>query len=313
MGHASVRPATLEDTAAICGIHCSNVAEWFRRLPDGTRQAAEYSELTVRERFALGGPWMSPETCQIHLMNMLDCGAHVLVAEVGGRTLATAEIFIGDEPAPFARNAHLSILYVHARHHRRGLGSALMDAALQLATKAGCDTFSTSPDDEALDFYRRFDLGPFHTQPELEIALPPTLPRMETRPARATEYPGGNALMRLGRYQSSRQEWEQNFWPPYPPELGLRGRDIVKIARDSRLIVACSPTFSDPTKAIVQAWAPPDMRLSEVAAAALAEAAAAGFRTATTLASCAGAKMLKQRFGAVETAQWELWAMGLAG
>jgi len=65
-----VRLASLNDVREIVEVHCSDVEKWFR-WTNGRRVEAEYEDLRIEERFMNGGPWMSVETCAIHLNNVL--------------------------------------------------------------------------------------------------------------------------------------------------------------------------------------------------------------------------------------------------
>ena len=63
-GRIDVRPAALADAAAISAIHCSHVETWRQ---GGEGKPAPYATLPLYERWLHGGPWMSVETCTVHL------------------------------------------------------------------------------------------------------------------------------------------------------------------------------------------------------------------------------------------------------
>lgn len=58
---------------------------------------ASYEELSVEERWSHGGPWMSIETCSIHLNYLLTNNQYPLVAEINGRIVGELELYIGEE------------------------------------------------------------------------------------------------------------------------------------------------------------------------------------------------------------------------
>lgn len=81
MGEIRIRPATLADAAAITAVHCSHVEIWRR---GGKGEPASYASLSLYDRWLHGGPWMSVETCAVHLNRWLRAGHPVLVAEGEG-------------------------------------------------------------------------------------------------------------------------------------------------------------------------------------------------------------------------------------
>ncbi|RLF01311.1 MAG: GNAT family N-acetyltransferase [Thermoprotei archaeon] len=153
-----VRLASLNDVREIVEVHCSDVEKWFRWV-SGRRIEAEYEELSIEERFMHGGPWMSVETCAIHLNNILTWGQYPLVAEVEGRVVGELELYVGDERGDLGRTAFIDVLVVHKEYRRRGIGTALVRAAKRVAIEEGCCTVSVWPEEKVVPFYRKCDLG----------------------------------------------------------------------------------------------------------------------------------------------------------
>jgi len=73
-----IRKATLDDVNGIVDVHTSG---------------EELSSLSVGERYLRGGPWMSVETCSIHINALLLENQLPAVAELDGRIVGEAEAF----------------------------------------------------------------------------------------------------------------------------------------------------------------------------------------------------------------------------
>ncbi len=260
------RRARLDDVAAITEVHCSNVREWLRFPPKGKPVPACREELSLYQLCRNGGPWMSVETCAIHLNRLLLAGHYPLVAELDGQVLGEAELFLSEEPPPLGRYLSLSVLYVHRAHHGRGLGSALMRAALDLAAELECDALTVYP--EASAFYARFGLKPFVTCMEVTVLCQPE--RMTYR-SEALEYGDyklvAGLAMPIGRYVSACQEWERerplNQWA-FEEEKGIQ-RVPLRLEVDSQVLYVVFT--GECRRATVRAWTMGD--LSERAIQAL--------------------------------------------
>ncbi|ASJ08858.1 GNAT family acetyltransferase [Thermococcus siculi] len=144
-----IRVATLDDVEGIVNVHTGG---------------EDLSNLSVRERYLRGGPWMSVETCAVHINALLLEGQLPLVAELEGRIVGEAEIFLSEEPinGEPKRIAHLDVIEVHPDFRGRGVGRALIEYIEQnFADRA--ELLTTQPSDEAVGFYRKlgFDETPY--------------------------------------------------------------------------------------------------------------------------------------------------------
>ncbi|HRE48066.1 MAG TPA: GNAT family N-acetyltransferase [Aggregatilineales bacterium] len=218
----TVRLATLQDTAAITAIHRSLTPQWERITAEGTRLPMSYESLTLFERWQHGGAWMSIETCAVHLNRLLAGSGIPLVAEENGVVVGMAELYESVEPPPFGSHLELSVLAVHADHQRRGVGSALMRYILQMGRLMRCAKVIVAHG-EAAPFYTRMDFR--QTLRGQSVRLPTVGGRVFYQAAewgeRSYEAVRGWALP-LGRYRSSRQEWDKLFpqdWAAGMPEL----------------------------------------------------------------------------------------------
>ncbi|MCE5196351.1 MAG: GNAT family N-acetyltransferase [Negativicutes bacterium] len=155
-----VRFATLADTLGIHEVHRSDVKVWHHRLTeaDGSqrRVEAEWRDCSLLDRWEHGGAWMSPELCAIHLNRLLLQGHIPLVAELNGKIVGELELILGDDPL-YGYNANLSVMYIHADYRGQGVGTLMMQDALELLGQIGCTTLTTY-DPAAATFYEKFSM-----------------------------------------------------------------------------------------------------------------------------------------------------------
>ena len=205
-----VRFATLADTADISAIHCSDVEQWYQVYfdEDGKRNRvpARWEDCSLISRWQMGGPWMSPELCAVHVNDMLINEHIVLVAEEDGRVIGELEIVLGDD-ADYGLNANLSVFYVLKEARGHGIGTALLRDAIDLVREIGCDTLTTyNPDIPA--YYQRE--GIVHTHTLKQVVVPTSLYPLQ-KPSRQVKLPPFVQLadmpMLSGRIQSSYQTY----------------------------------------------------------------------------------------------------------
>jgi len=149
-----VRLASLDDVKGITEVHCSDVKMWRRRVGDKWVPAS-YEELSIEERFMHGGPWMSVETCAIHLNYLLLAGQYPLVAVLDGKIVGELELYIGEEKGVLGKTAFIDVLLVHSDFRRRGIGRRLVQKAEEIAIENNCDTLSVWPEEQAIPFYNK--------------------------------------------------------------------------------------------------------------------------------------------------------------
>jgi len=149
-----IRLASLDDVRGIVEVHCSSIDKWVKRI-NGEEVEARYEELNVEERFRHGGPWVSVETCAIHINYLLAYGQYPLIAELNGKIIGELELYIGEERNILGKCAYIDVLEVHRNYRRRGIGRALVNKAIEIARKHSCDTIAVWPTKEAIEFYRK--------------------------------------------------------------------------------------------------------------------------------------------------------------
>ena len=149
-----VRVASLDDVKGIVEVHCSSISRWVRYI-NGREVEARYDDLTVAERWSHGGPWMSVETCAVHINNLLVSDQYPLVAELDGRIVGELELYIGEERGLLGKCGYIDVLEVHREYRGRGIGRALVKKAVEIAEEQGCDTVAVWPAKEAVEFYKK--------------------------------------------------------------------------------------------------------------------------------------------------------------
>ena len=218
----NVRLATLADTQAITEIHKSDVQRWERVGADGALLPTPYESLSLYERWQHGGPWMSIEMCAVHLHRLLSGAGIPLVAEVDGEVLAEAEVYENFEPSPYGHYLDLSIIVTRNDHQREGLGTALIGYIIDMARLMKCERVTVT-NALARDFYLAHHFR--HTRTTRGIRFASQQGRVIYQATQLTDRNYEQIQgwhMPLGRYQSSRQEWDRIFpqqWSAGVPEL----------------------------------------------------------------------------------------------
>ncbi|MGI6359223.1 MAG: GNAT family N-acetyltransferase [Bacillota bacterium] len=234
-----IRKATLTDYYDIWQVHASDIEQWVDQA--GQVIPEVWSKTSMAERWQLGGPWMSPETCAIHLNALLLAGQTPLVACRGGKVLGEAELFLGDDAAFGGRTLNISVLYVHRAARGRGIGSALMKEVLRRARVFGCHAVTVyNPSPEAEGLYRRFGLEEVFLQSVLVVPTHGTSSRhrlgLTPIPWPSSHQPLKDLLLWAGSYQSSVQCWQQLCWAITPGLYALPLKPVVEgmvLASDS--------------------------------------------------------------------------------
>ncbi len=149
-----IRFATLDDVKGIVDVYCSSIARWVKRI-DGREVEVRYEDLSVAERWAHGGPWMSVETCAIHLNYLLTWNQYPLVALIDNRVVGELELYIGYEEGLLGTHGFIDVLEVHRDFRKRGIGRRLIEKAIEISRERECETVAVWPNPEAVDFYRK--------------------------------------------------------------------------------------------------------------------------------------------------------------
>jgi len=198
-----IRHAGLDDASGICDIHRSHIGRWYRKL--GAEHAdVAYEDLSIGERWGFGGPWMSVETCSIHLNNLLLQHQFPFVAEERGRIVGEMELFMGSEGPGYGKTLHIGLLYVLKSRSGRGIGSALVDKAFQFAAARKCDTVTVASAMANVGFYEKCGFSIGGRMVELDMATKAyDLDIVKMQPPLSLWAFTRGLPMPVGRYQSS--------------------------------------------------------------------------------------------------------------
>ncbi|WP_258084707.1 GNAT family N-acetyltransferase [Thermococcus thermotolerans] len=136
-----IRLATLDDVGGIVALHTAN------ERPNGS----------LYERYTKGGPWMSVETCAIHLNNLLLDNQLVAVAELSGKIVGEVEVLFSEEPVGggLREIGHVDVIEVHPDYRGRGIGRLLMEFVEEVAKERKVEMLTVQPDEDAEGFYRK--------------------------------------------------------------------------------------------------------------------------------------------------------------
>jgi hypothetical protein len=205
----SVRLATLSDTLAIVALH----REQWVPVPD----LPSYDELTLYERWQEGGAQFSVETCAVHVNRLLTGVGTPLVAERGEQVIGYAEIYESFEPLPFGHHLHIGKLTAGDLSAAESLIRYVVDMARMMK----CERVTAVPQQDNDPVY--YDFQPLRQLFEVRMAAQEGRAFYQSSELtdRSSEQIKGWA-MPLGRYSSSRQEWDKLFpqdWAAGIPEI----------------------------------------------------------------------------------------------
>ncbi len=307
MSDLILRPAVLSDAAGISAVHCSTVQIWRNPL---TRRPSEYAALDLFGRWYNGGPWMSPESCAVHLNQLLLAGQAPWVAVAEGQIVGEAEYLVNREPEPFGAALHLSILYIHRDWQGRGVGRVLVDQGVELARRQGLAYLTTQPEEEAEAFYSRVGFEPWMAFREMQLEATPeaVLPPSELKAVMVNSGPPVGLALRIGRYQCSPLDWD-TFWPTLalPEWQGLRRQLWQGSVLGRSVVLGLREQLRDATQADGYVWMGPAFSLSGVVAALRVLGGAAGYKAVDMLLPEADLPELRASFRMDYQTRVALW------
>ncbi|MBL8155845.1 MAG: GNAT family N-acetyltransferase [Anaerolineae bacterium] len=268
-----IRPAALDDAAAISALSQSRIGVWQRLDSTGRVEDVPYAALTVYDRWLHGGPWMSVETASIHLCQLLLGAGLLLVAEHDGRVIACAEAYVGREPEPFGDHLHLAHLLVDSAFATSGLETNLIHALGEQAAALKCARLTASAvvgDAAASDLYARHGMAPL------------SLVKRYALPARSGQgfyrvvdhaNPAADQIARwfmpVGRVSSARQQWEA-LWPrTWDAIPEIRQQKVYRVgfsASGQEALVHGQPLLYAPRTADLALWSPKPLTAQMVTA-----------------------------------------------
>lgn len=261
MSDPTIRQAKLDDTQAISRLFTARISTWQRLNAQGLVEDVPYETLTIYERWLHGGVWMSVETGAIHLSHLLRGAGVPLVAEVGGRVAAYAELYESAEPPPFGSHLALTHPTVHPDFESHNLEAAVYAAAREMLAPRKAERLLTSA---ALAEAQRF----YEAQGAQALAAISrySLPaRTGQGFYRTVEHPDPNPAqirgwhMTTGRLGSARQMWE-TLWPrtwDAVPEIQRRRTHRLRFnAAGQDAFVCCQQQLYSERSADIYCWSP---------------------------------------------------------
>ncbi len=149
-----------------------------------------------------------------------------MVAEDNGRVLAEAEVYESAEPAPFGHHLHIGLIISHAEQPTEEAKTALVKYIVDMARLMKCERVTAVIDEDSKslgEFYSGQGFRQTRTGRGINIsaqqgrAFYQASDLVDRNPEQIKGW-----FMPLGRYQSSRQEWDKLFpqdWAAGIPEL----------------------------------------------------------------------------------------------
>lgn len=272
-----IRPATLDDIVAITEVHKGDIPVWYHAIGD-ERTQAPYEQLTVFERYIAGGPWMSVETCAVHVNELLLHDLPPIVVVIDQKVVAEAEFYIGEEGIPYGKTLDISVLYVHPECQNKGVGGALLKYLIERAMRSQCRCLTVVPGPRG--FYKRYGFNSVYDRPQYRISAEPSdlVYTIEDLPIETPWRVVTGIPMPIGRYTSSRQEWERHKMITYHlPELSscLHRRMRIRASSGEAVLILSQHSPLDDAL-VVHAWTS-TMPLPDLVAIARQESAFSGY------------------------------------
>lgn len=261
MPDTHIRPARLDDTAAISRLFRTHIGTWQRLNARGQVEDVPYEALTIYERWLHGGAWMSVETGAIHLSHLLRGAALPLVAEVDGQIAAYTELYDGAEPAPYGTHLHLTPPMLHPDFTDHSLETALLKAAYELAEQRRFERVLVNMAlPEAHRFYESQGLEPMAVIRRYSLpartgqGFYKTVEHLDPNPAQIRGW-----HMPIGHLGSARQQWE-TFWPrtwDALPEIRERRTHRLRFSASGQdAFVGCQQQLYMERSADIYCWSP---------------------------------------------------------
>lgn len=278
-----VRPATPGDAPQITRVHASDVEIWYRWKLDLTKVEAKREDLSPWERYMLGGWWLEEPLCRAHLEKFLQLGQWPLVAELDGRIIGEMEVIVGPDPG-WGWTAHIDALVVERGFRHQGAGRALVEEGRRLALEAGCSSYTLCPEDTAVGFYRKCGLTDVWAR-QRDVRVPlgegSALRPWDVRPGDLRSFTPLEGLpLRLGRFQTSYDEWIKGplVLAEYQDRLLREEGSVPELGGYYRL----RPDPRSPTNVFLNAWGPPEVKISDLLGALSSRARLLGYQTLLT-------------------------------
>jgi GNAT superfamily N-acetyltransferase len=302
-----VREATLDDTRDIVSVNLTNPDRPFDKPVES---------LSIAERYSHGGPWMSVESCAVHLNNMLAWGHVPLVVEEEGRVIAETEFYIGQDIPPLGITLDISVLYVHADFQRRGAGTLLMQEMISRAERKKCSYITVSRPG-APGFYARFGFSQILNLEVVDYNVPQqadVCTCTSYSPADFEDPPEGNLW--IGRFLSPRQKWQEivdamKMRNAILPERAERPRPEGRYSKSEEFLSFLVPEWGNKSRADVYCWS--KELTPKIVSELLSHARLAGYNHACLMCHPKVAKLVGEICKSTPRPSWQVWGKKLTG
>jgi hypothetical protein len=231
---------------------------WQRLNARGQVESLPHDQLTIYERWSHGGAWMSIETAAIHLSRLLRGAGLALVGEADGEVIAYAELYPGNEPAPF--NHHLHLAHLVTAVDDAEVFDAMLRYGIELArsTDSGQLTLSLPGNDPSDSPYNRYQLQRLATVQRYNLSARTgqgfykvndhsVMPQIE------------DWQMPVGRIESARQHLEllwNRVWEIIPEIAARKIHRLSITASGHEAYLCCQTQLFNPRSIDVYLWSP---------------------------------------------------------
>jgi len=303
-----VREATLDDTQDIVAVYQTNPDRPFVQPTEN---------LSISERYGYGGPWMSVESCAIHLNNMLAWDHVPLVVEEEGKVIAETEFYIGEDIPPLGTTLDISVLYVHKEFQRQGAGSLLMQEMLSRAKKKKCNYMTVSGGTGAPGFYARFGFSHILNLEAVDCGIPQQINACTCTsytPADFEKLPKG--ILWIGRFLSPCQKWQEivdaiNKRDAILKERASWPRPVGRYSKSDGFLSFFVPEWGNKSKADVYCWSEELTR--KIVSELLSHARLEGYSHVCLLCHPEVAKLAGDICKSAPRPSWQIWGRKLTG
>ena len=149
-----IREANPYDAKSIVEVHKSDIATWYLVRGDDLIEA-DYEELSADDRWLHGGPWMSYDTCIVHLSNFPKWGGKIFVGILDDKIVGEIEVIRDEEVEPYGEHLYIYVLMIHKDNRGKGVGTELIKVAEDYARDQGLDKVLVSSEERSIGFYQR--------------------------------------------------------------------------------------------------------------------------------------------------------------
>ena len=141
-----LRRASIEDAFGIAECYRSDylgIDEVLSRFPD-----------TPENLYRFGGVWMHGNSCAEHIELFRKYGGEIFVAEVDGKVVGHIEVIpdFSQDPGEYL---YISVLMVHRKYRRRGIGTKLVGVAEDYARERGLHYVVVNSEEQSVGFYEK--------------------------------------------------------------------------------------------------------------------------------------------------------------